>query len=68
MTRRLRRESPQSQRAERTPSRKAFQSTWAPEVGAERGESGVALAKELKVALPTMYNTLKRAGWKARRS
>ena len=35
---------------------------------AEGGESGVALAKELKVSVPTMYNTLKRAGWKGRRS
>ncbi|HZX41857.1 MAG TPA: hypothetical protein VFE93_08475 [Myxococcaceae bacterium] len=32
---------------------------------AEGGKSAVALAKELKVSLPTMYNTLKRAGWKA---
>jgi hypothetical protein len=32
-----------------------------------RGDA-VALAKELKVSLPTMYSTLKRAGWKGRRS
>ena len=32
----------------------------------EGGKSAVALAKELKISLPTMYNTLKRAGWKAR--
>jgi len=35
---------------------------------AEGGESAVALAKELKVSVPTMYNTLKRAGWKGRGS
>jgi len=34
---------------------------------AEGGKSAVALAKELKVSLPTMYNTLKRAGWAGRR-
>jgi len=33
----------------------------------ESGTSAVALAKELKISLPTMYNTLKRAGWKGRR-
>ena len=33
----------------------------------EGGKSALALAKELKVSLPTMYNTLKRVGWKARR-
>jgi hypothetical protein len=33
----------------------------------EGGKSAVALAKELKVSLPTMYNTLKRVGWTARR-
>lgn len=33
----------------------------------EGGKSAVGLAKELKVSLPTMYNTLKRAGWGARR-
>jgi transposase len=32
----------------------------------EGGKSAVSLAKELKVSLPTMYNTLKRAGWKGR--
>jgi DNA invertase Pin-like site-specific DNA recombinase len=32
----------------------------------EGGKSAAALAKELKVSLPTMYNTLKRVGWKAR--
>jgi DNA invertase Pin-like site-specific DNA recombinase len=32
----------------------------------EGGKSTVSLAKELKVSLPTMYNTLKRAGWKGR--
>jgi hypothetical protein len=32
----------------------------------EGGKSATALAKELKISLPTMYNTLKRAGWKAR--
>ncbi len=30
------------------------------------GKSALALAKELKISLPTMYNTLKRAGWKGR--
>jgi DNA invertase Pin-like site-specific DNA recombinase len=34
----------------------------------EGGEKTTALAKELKVSLPTMYSTLKRAGWKGRRS
>ena len=33
----------------------------------EGGKSAASLAKELKVSLPTMYNTLKRAGWKGRR-
>jgi DNA invertase Pin-like site-specific DNA recombinase len=33
---------------------------------AEGGKSAVALAKELKVSLPTMYSTLRRAGWKGR--
>ena len=33
----------------------------------EGGKSAVSLAKELKVSLPTMYNTLKRAGWKGRK-
>ena len=33
----------------------------------EGGKSALALAKELKISLPTMYNTLKRAGWAARR-
>lgn len=33
---------------------------------AEGGKSAAAMAKELKVSLPTMYNTLKRAGWKGR--
>jgi len=33
----------------------------------EGGKSAASLAKELKVSLPTMYNTLKRAGWKSRR-
>lgn len=33
----------------------------------EGGRSASALAKELKVSLPTMYNTLKRVGWKGRR-
>ena len=32
----------------------------------EGGKSAASLAKELKISLPTMYNTLKRAGWKAR--
>ena len=31
------------------------------------GKSALALAKELKISLPTMYNTLKRAGWSGRR-
>src|SRR5678815_806773 len=31
------------------------------------GKSALSLAKELKISLPTMYNTLKRGGWKARR-
>ena len=31
------------------------------------GKSALALAKELKISLPTMYNTLKRAGWKGTR-
>jgi hypothetical protein len=31
------------------------------------GETATALAKELKVSLPTMYNTLKRVGWKGKR-
>ena len=33
----------------------------------EGGRSAASLAKELKVSLPTMYNTLKRAGWKGRK-
>ena len=33
----------------------------------EGGKSAASLAKELKVSLPTMYNTLKRAGWKGRK-
>lgn len=33
----------------------------------EAGKSAASLAKELKVSLPTMYNTLKRAGWKGRK-
>jgi DNA invertase Pin-like site-specific DNA recombinase len=33
----------------------------------EGGETATALAKELKVSLPTMYNTLKRVGWKGKR-
>jgi DNA invertase Pin-like site-specific DNA recombinase len=33
----------------------------------EGGKSAASLAKELKVSLPTMYNTLKRAGWRGRR-
>jgi hypothetical protein len=33
----------------------------------EGGKSAMALAKELKISLPTMYNTLKRVGWLARR-
>lgn len=32
----------------------------------EGGKSARAIAKELKISLPTMYNTLKRAGWKGR--
>ena len=32
----------------------------------EGGKSAASLAKELKVSLPTMYNTLKRAGWRGR--
>ena len=32
----------------------------------EGGKSAVALARELKVSLPTMYNTLRRAGWSRR--
>jgi DNA invertase Pin-like site-specific DNA recombinase len=32
----------------------------------EGGKSTAVLAKELKVSVPTMYNTLKRAGWKGR--
>ena len=31
------------------------------------GGSALALAKELKISLPTMYSTLKRAGWKGRK-
>ena len=31
------------------------------------GKSALALAQELKISLPTMYNTLKRAGWSGRR-
>jgi len=34
----------------------------------ENGTVASALAKDLKVSLPTMYNTLKRAGWKERRA
>src|SRR5262249_44161930 len=34
----------------------------------EGGKSAASLAKELKVSLPTMYNTLKRAGWGGRGS
>ena len=34
---------------------------------AEGGKSATALAKELKISLPTMYSTLKRAGWTPRR-
>ena len=30
----------------------------------EDGTTATALAKELRVSLPTMYNTLKRVGWK----
>jgi hypothetical protein len=33
----------------------------------EGGKSAASMAKELKVSLPTMYNTLKRAGWKGRK-
>jgi len=33
----------------------------------EDGTTATALAKELKVSLPTMYNTLKRVGWKGKR-
>jgi DNA invertase Pin-like site-specific DNA recombinase len=33
----------------------------------EGGKSALGLAKELKISLPTMYNTLKRAGWKGTR-
>jgi DNA invertase Pin-like site-specific DNA recombinase len=33
----------------------------------EGGKSAASVAKELKVSLPTMYNTLKRAGWKGRK-
>jgi|GEM_PF-252770 len=33
----------------------------------ESGEKATTLAKELKISLPTMYNTLKRAGWTGRR-
>jgi DNA invertase Pin-like site-specific DNA recombinase len=33
----------------------------------EGGKSTRALAKELKISLPTMYNTLKRAGWTGRK-
>ena len=33
----------------------------------EGGKSAMTLAKELKISLPTMYNTLKRVGWKPRR-
>jgi len=33
----------------------------------EGGKSAASLAKEHKVSLPTMYNTLKRAGWKGRK-
>src|SRR5262249_32945598 len=33
----------------------------------EDGKSALALAKELRISLPTMYNTLKRVGWTARR-
>lgn len=33
----------------------------------EGGKSAMALAKELKISLPTMYSTLKRTGWKPRR-
>jgi hypothetical protein len=33
----------------------------------EGGKSALALAKELKISLPTMYSTLRRVGWQARR-
>jgi len=33
----------------------------------EGGKSALALAKELKISLPTMYNTLKRVGWAGRK-
>jgi len=33
----------------------------------EGGKGAASLAKELKVSLPTMYNTLKRAGWRGRK-
>jgi DNA invertase Pin-like site-specific DNA recombinase len=33
----------------------------------EGGKTAAALAKELKVSLPTMYSTLKRAGWRGRK-
>ncbi len=33
----------------------------------EGGKSALVLAKELKISLPTMYNTLRRAGWKGRK-
>ncbi len=33
----------------------------------EGGKSAAALARELKVSLPTMYSTLKRGGWRGRR-
>ncbi|HTS83173.1 MAG TPA: hypothetical protein VMH40_21430 [Myxococcaceae bacterium] len=33
----------------------------------EGGKSAASLAKELKVSLPTMYNTLKRSGWRGRK-
>ena len=33
----------------------------------EGGKSAASMAKELKVSLPTMYNTLKRAGWRGRK-
>jgi DNA invertase Pin-like site-specific DNA recombinase len=33
----------------------------------EGGKSAASLAKHLKVSLPTMYNTLKRAGWRGRK-
>ena len=34
----------------------------------EGGKSALSLAKELKISLPTLYNTLKRAGWKGRKA